>query len=246
MRTALLAVGAGVLGVQALHAGRNWGATPEEAAATLPGDDLVPGPAEQTTLAVTIDASADEVWAWLVQIGQGRGGMYSYDWLENLIGLDIRSSDEIREEWQHLDVGDRVVVVPERYGPLPTGYAFSVARVDPGRTLVLRQSPPEHPWNGVWSFHSIPTGDGRSRLLARSRTERQPQVGLRIATRLGEPVTLVMTRRMLRGIKHRAEGRTHAAIPPSPRTSSRPTENRERGESHASHRGVREPVREHP
>ena len=73
---------------------------------------------------------------------------------------------------------------------------------------MLRQAPPEHPWNGVWSFHVVSSGDGRYRLLVRSRTEAQPQVGLRIATRLGEPVTLAMTRRMLHGIKQRAECRT--------------------------------------
>jgi hypothetical protein len=205
LRTLLFLGGAGALGLQALHARRNWGATPDEVAAMLPGDEFVPDPAEQTTLAVTVDAPADAIWAWLVQMGQGRGGMYSYDWLENLIGLDIHSTDEIREEWQHLAEGDRVVVVPEGYGPMPEGYAFSVARVDPGRALVLRQAPPEHPWNGVWSFHVVPTGDGSCRLLSRARTETAPQVGLRIATRVGEPVTLVMTRRMLHGIKQRAE-----------------------------------------
>jgi hypothetical protein len=131
--------------------------------------------------------------------------MYSYDWMENLIGLDIHTTDEIREEWQHIAVGDRIVVVPEGYDPIPAGYAFAVARVDPCRALVLRQAPPEHPWNGVWSFHVVPTGDGRCRLLSRSRTERPQQLGMRIANRVGEPVTLVMTRRMLHGIKQRAE-----------------------------------------
>ena len=207
----LLLVGAAALGLRALHARRNWGATPDEAAAELPGDELVPDPAEQTTLAVTVEAAADEVWAWLVQIGQDRGGMYSYDWLENLVGLDIHTTDEIREEWQHRAPGDRVVVVPEGYGPMPAGYSFAVARVDPGRALVLRQSPPEHPWNGVWSFHLVPAGAGRCRLLSRARTEVQPQLGLRIATRLGEPVTLLMTRRMLLGLKEHAERRTRAA-----------------------------------
>ena len=131
--------------------------------------------------------------------------MYSYDWLENLVGLDIRTTDEIREEWQHLAVGDRVVVVPEGYGPMPAGYAFTVARADPGCALVLRQAPPEHPWNGVWSFHVVPLEEGRCRLLSRARTEAPTELGLRIATRVGEPVTLVMTRRMLRGIKAHAE-----------------------------------------
>jgi len=205
LRTLLLTAGAGVAGLQVLHARRNWGATAGEAGAPLPGDELVPEPAEQMTLAVTVDAPAEEIWAWLVQIGHGRGGMYSYDWLENLIGLDIHTTEEIREEWQQLAPGDRIVVVPEGYGPMPAGYAFTVARVHSPRALVLRQAPPEHPWNGVWSFHIVPAGENRCRLLARSRTEAPSGLGLRIATRVGEPVTLVMTRRMLHGIKRQAE-----------------------------------------
>jgi hypothetical protein len=205
LRAVLLAAGAGAAGLRLLHTRRNWGASPDEVADALPGDELVPEPAEQTTLAVTVHASADEIWAWLVQIGHGRGGMYSYDWLENLIGLGIHTTDDVREEWQHLAAGDRVVVVPEGYGPMPDGYAFTVAAADPPRSLVLRQAPPEHPWNGVWSFTVVPVADRRCRLLSRSRTEVPARVGMRIATRVGEPVTLVMTRRMLRGIKEHAE-----------------------------------------
>ncbi len=210
--TAVLAtVCAGVLGSQVLHRHRDWGATAAEARATLPGDEFVPEPAEQTTLAVTVDAPAREIWAWLVQIGQDRGGMYSYDWLENLVGLRIHSAVQVQDEWQHLAAGDRVVVVPEGYRPMPAGYAFAVARVDPPTSLVLRQAPPDHPWNGVWSFHVVPVGDDRCRLLSRARTETQAATGLRIATRAMEPVTLVMTRRMLRGIKDRAERQALAA-----------------------------------
>jgi hypothetical protein len=211
LRPLLLVAGAAAAGLQVLHARRNWGATADEAAATLPGDEFVAAPAENTTLAVSVAAPVQEVWTWLVQMGQDRGGMYSYDWLENLFGLRIHSVEEIRPEWQQLAVGERVVVVPEGYGPMPAGYAFTVARVDPPRALVLRQAPPEHPWNGVWSFHLVPAGDGRCRLLARSRTEVAPQLGLRLATRVGEPVTLVMTRRMLHGIRQRAERRITAA-----------------------------------
>jgi hypothetical protein len=205
LRTLMITTAAGALGLEVLHARRNWGATAEEAGARLPGDEFVPEPAEQTTLAVPVAAPAEDVWAWLVQIGQDRGGMYSYDWLENLIGLHIHSAGEVREEWQHLAVGERVVVVPEGYRPMPAGYSFAVARVDPGRALVLRQAPPDNPWNGVWSFHVVPTDDGGCRLLSRSRTEQQAHLGPRIATRVGEPVTLVMTRRMLHGIRERAE-----------------------------------------
>jgi hypothetical protein len=209
LRPLLLAAGVAA-GLQAMHDRRHWGATAGEVAAVLPGDEFVPDPAENTTLAVTVAASPEQVWPWLVQMGQDRGGMYSYDWLENLIGLRIHSAEEIHEQWQHLSVGDRVVVVPEGYGPMPAGYAFTVARIDPPRALVLRQAPPEHPWNGVWSFHVVPVGTGRCRLLARSRTEVSPQLGLRLATRIGEPVTLVMTRRMLHGIRQRAERLTAA------------------------------------
>jgi hypothetical protein len=207
----LLTVGSGALGLAVLHARRNWGATADEVGARLPGDELVPEPAEQTTLAVPVHAPAEEVWAWLVQIGQGRGGMYSYDWLEDLIGLDIHSAEDIRDEWQGLAAGDRVVVVPEGYRPMPAGYAFRVARVDPPWALVLRQAPPDHPWNGVWSFHVVPVGEDRCRLVSRTRTQAPPQPGLRIATRLMEPVTLVMTRRMLHGIEERAERRARSS-----------------------------------
>ena len=215
LRPLLLAAGAAAVGLQAMHARRHWGATAGEVAAVLPGDEFVPDPAENTTLAVTVAAPPEQVWPWLVQMGQNRGGIYSYDWLENLIGLRIHSAEEIREEWQHLSAGDRVVVVPQGYGPMPAGYAFTVALVDPPRALVLRQAPPEHPWNGVWSFHVVPAGERRCRLLARSRTEVAPQLGLRLATRVGEPVTLVMTRRRLQGIKQRSERRAAGAGKPS-------------------------------
>lgn len=216
---AFLVTGAAVAaGLQAVHLRRNRGATGEEVAAVLPGDELVPAPAEQLTTAVGVAAPPGEVWAWLVQIGQDRGGMYSYDRLENLFGLGIHSAGEIREEWQHLDVGDRVVVVPGGHRAMPAGYAFTVARVDPPRALVLRQSPPEHPWNGVWSFHVVPTGESSCRLVSRSRTEVPTRRGLRVATRIGEPVTLVMTRRMLHGIRDRAE-RAHQRSARHPATT---------------------------
>ncbi|HWV76494.1 MAG TPA: hypothetical protein VN027_04205, partial [Isoptericola sp.] len=146
-------MGAVGLGMRLLHACRHWGATADEIVGDLPGDDLVPEPAESTTLGTTVAAPVATIWSWLVQIGQDRGVMYSDDWAENLVGLDIHSTNEVRPPWQHLSPGDRVVVVPERYAGMPSGYAFRVAHVDPPRTLVLRQSPPEHPWNGVWSFH---------------------------------------------------------------------------------------------
>jgi hypothetical protein len=171
----------------------------------LPGDELVPDPATVTTLATTVDAAPEEVWRWLVQIGQDRGGMYSYDWLENLFGLRIHSADRIREEWQHLAPGDRVRLVRKGWLGLKEGLALPVARVDPGRALVLREQPPAQPWDAIWSFHVVPLGPGRCRLISRARSAR-PRGAARLAAWAMSPVTTAMTRRMLLGIKQRAQG----------------------------------------
>ncbi len=216
-RAVLTGVGVGaVAAAAAARRSRHWGSTPEERARTYPGDDLVPEPAVTVTRAISVEAPASEVWPWLVQIGKDRGGMYSYDWLENLLGLGIHSADEIREEWQHVAPGDRVVLVPKGWGPLPDGYSLPVATVLPGCALVLRQAPPEHPWNAVWTFVIDPDGPDRCRLISRSRAERPPGAagGLNaIATEVMDPITLVMTRKMLLGIKARAEARWRARAP---------------------------------
>jgi len=188
---------------------RNWGATPDEVAATSRGDELLGVPVSGVTNAVTVHAPATEVWKWLVQIGQDRGGMYSYEWLENAFGLDIHNAAEIREEWQHLAVGDAVRVVPPGKFGMPDGYAFRVAIVEPPHALVLRQQPPEHPWDSTWAFLIVPTADGECRLISRSRTATSPGVSGMVTRFSGElmgPMILMMTRKMLLGIKVRAEG----------------------------------------
>jgi hypothetical protein len=200
-----------LLGVAARSALRNWGARASEVTGRYLGDELLTGQASTTTYAVTVDAPPQAVWAWLVQIGQGRGGMYSYEWLENLFGLDIHNADELRPEWQHLAVGDQVRVVPPGKLAMPDGYAFRVAIVDPPRALVLRQQPPEHPWNATWAFLVVPDGQDRCRLLSRSRSARLsgiPGLVARAGEELMRPLILVMTRRMLLGIKERAERQT--------------------------------------
>jgi hypothetical protein len=197
------------------HRARNWGATDEEFRATYPGDEMIPEPAGTTTRAVSIAAPAEEVWRWLVQIGQGRGGMYSYDRLENLFGLDIHSAEEVHPEWQDLAVGDRVVLVRSGWMGMEPGYSLPVARLDPGQAIVLRQAPPEHPWNAVWTFVIVPQGPTACRLISHDRAARREGMAGRweaLANSLMEPVTTVMTRRMLLGIKERAERR---AFPPA-------------------------------
>ena len=130
--------------------------------------------------------------------------MYSYDWLENLFGLRIHSADRIREEWQHLAPGDQVRLVRKGWLGLREGFALPVARVDPGRVIVLREQPPAQPWDAIWSFHVLPLGPGRCRLISRSRAA-SPRGPARLATLVMSPVTAGMTRKMLLGIKRRAE-----------------------------------------
>jgi hypothetical protein len=208
-RTVLLgAAAAGAAGYQLIGWMNHWGASEEEIAASYPGDELIDSPADQTTMAVTIGAPAERIWSWLVQLGQDRGGMYSYDRLEQAIGLDIHSAEQINPAWQHLEPDQRIRLVPPGWGPLAEGYTLKVSMVDPPNTLVLRQGPPQDPWDGVWTFAIRPVGPGLCRLISRTRTvrERGPAAAaLRAAGTLGAPLTWFMTRKMLLTLKERAE-----------------------------------------
>lgn len=177
-----------------------WGATGEESHATLAGDDLLPIPDLMATRAITVHASADQVWPWVAQLGQGRGGFYSYDLLENLAGCDIQSADRIVPEWQDIEVGDGVRLAPD--------VGLEVAVVERSRALVLRggvpMGPASPPYDFTWAFVLREQPDGTTRLVVR---ERYLYIR-RWAPLLVEPieaVSFVMTQRMLRGIRDRAE-----------------------------------------
>jgi hypothetical protein len=177
-----------------------WGATDEECDAILAGNDLIPNPDLTATRAITVHAPAEQVWPWVAQLGQGRGGFYSYDALENLVGCHIHSADRIVPEWQDVKVGDQVKLHPE--------VGLEVAVVEPGRALVLRGGVPmgavPPPYDFTWAFVLREQPDGTTRLLVRERyAYTQPGVGF-----LVEPVAVVafvMSQRMLRGIRDRAE-----------------------------------------
>ena len=172
-----------------------WGATNEEAAAELPGDDLLAAPDILSTRAITIDAPASAIWPWLLQFGPGRGGAYTYDWIENLLGLDMHSTDRILPEFQHLEVGDAF--------PLGTkGPVVRVASIDPERSVVFRSD--DGHW--VWSFTLVDTAGG-TRLLSRNRIASPDAgpIGRAVNTAIMEPGSLVMERKMLHGFKQRAE-----------------------------------------
>jgi hypothetical protein len=177
-----------------------WGATDEEMDATLAGDDLIPNPDLMATRAITVHTAADQVWPWIAQLGQGRGGFYSYDALENLVGCDIHSADRVVPDWQDLKVGDQVKLHPE--------VGLGVTAVEPGRALVLRGGVPmgavPPPYDTTWAFVLREQADGTTRLLVRERYAYTQ----RWAPLLVEPVAVVafvMSQRMLRGVRDRAE-----------------------------------------
>ena len=177
-----------------------WGATDEELKAALPGDELVPAADLTATRAVTVCAVAGEVWPWIAQLGQGRGGFYSYDFLENLVGCDIHSAERVVAEWQSIDVGDAVHLHPE--------VGLIVAVVEPGRALVLRggvaigRRPP--PYDFTWAFVLRDQADGSTRLMVRERYG-YSRWWARLLVEPVEVISFVMSRRMLRGIKQRSE-----------------------------------------
>jgi len=171
-----------------------WGATDEELKMSLPGDELVEEPKLNATHAITIDAPVGNVWPWLVQVGQKRGGFYSYTWLENLVGCQMRNADQIVPEWQELKVGDEVWLHPKA-PPL------KVLAIEPERTIVLENS---------WTFFLRPINAHSTRLIIRGRGEFNPDLKNALLNFLlwrgvFEPAHFIMERKMMLGIKDRAE-----------------------------------------
>jgi hypothetical protein len=168
---------------------------------TMLGDKEVTLPSYEATLGVTIDAAPAAIWPWLVQIGCGRGGLYSYDWLDRLFGyLDAPSAERILPEWQQLAVGDEI--------PIGRGGGFPVKAIEPFRSLVLGGRAQEVEWS--WELALAPAGVGQTRLISRSRVRSPARLRPRITMRFIEPAAFLMTRKMLLGIKRRAEVSAHA------------------------------------
>jgi hypothetical protein len=168
-----------------------WGATDGEAAARLPGDELLADADGVSTRAIEIDAPASAVWPWLAQIGPlPRGGAYTYDWIENLLGLNMHSSDTVLPEFQHPEVGETIGFGSNR---------MRLERVDHDHLLAWRSED----GNWVWSF-VLTEHLGTTRLISRNRF-RLPTLAARIAMLPMEAGSLVMERKMLIGIKDRAE-----------------------------------------
>lgn len=169
---------------------QHWGSTADERASRYPGDETSgPRPLSRTTRAVTVNAPAEHVWRWIAQIGQERGGFYSYDVLENLAGCHLHSADRIHPEWQQVKAGDPIGMTPE--------LSTEVEAVEPGHALVIKN----------WGSYVVePIDERRCRVIARSHVDRG--LGALAYLILIELPHGIMERRMLLGIKQRAE---HAA-----------------------------------
>lgn len=177
-----------------------WGATAGEVDATVPGDSLVPDAKWSYTHAVTIDAPPERVWPWIAQLGQGRGGFYSYDRLENLVGCDVTNATEILPEFQKLRAGDKVLLHP-KVPPL------SVAILEPGSHLVLRSDISDTGDTSTWAFQLVRKTDGGTRLIERGRFTNGPGLTSHLAfgPTFVEPISFVMSRRMLLTIRTLSE-----------------------------------------
>jgi hypothetical protein len=173
-----------------------WGATDDEITRTMPGDALIPD-ATSATRAITIKATAADVWPWLVQIGYGKAGWYSYDWIDN----DFQpSADRIVPEYQHLSVGDKILMMPTM--------GFVVESVDPPMSIVsiLEDG------STSWCLGLYGDGEGVTRLVSRWRPKFERTPANYVMTALAEPGTFIMEQKMLRTIRDRVETKEDEGI----------------------------------
>ncbi|MCZ7568335.1 MAG: hypothetical protein M5U01_07085 [Ardenticatenaceae bacterium] len=169
-----------------------WGATDEEVARSMPGDDIVERPTLNATRAVTIEARPEVIWPWLVQIGIKRAGWYSYDWVDN---LGIPSAERIIPEFQHLKVGDLIPLSPNGK------QGFWVKDFQANQWILW--------WDNkgwvTWAWGLYPLDEKRTRLITRVRMRYRwlsPSIIFSLVLDVGD---IVMMRKCMLGIKRRAE-----------------------------------------
>jgi hypothetical protein len=192
----------------------HWGVDEATARQARPGDELVLAPVWSWTHGVEIDAGPERVWRWIAQIGADRGGFYSYQWLENLVGCGLRNADAVHPAWE-LSLGDELLLHPKA-PPL------RIVRLERGHYLVAHAPLDEvarakgRPWaTASWLFALEPLPGGGTRLLTRYRVACSSDIATRLALgpALLEPIGFAMDRRMLLGVKERVEREARYALP---------------------------------
>lgn len=196
-----------------------WGATDAEVRAAMPGDELLPEAHFVATRAITIDAPPEAVWPWLVQVGYGRGGFYSYDLIDS---LGKPSTEELLPQWQHLDVGD--VIAPMTRRPSPAT-SFTLAASEHPHSMVWVKP------DSTWSWRLDHRADHSTRLVTRLKQRYALRPSTLVTVPLLELGDFPMMCRMLQGIKRRAESPPSrpdrsavlsAGSPPRPRAGGAP------------------------
>lgn len=196
---------------------RSWGATPAETTRTFPGDELIPDPNGGATMGTTLPAPPERVWPWLLQMGGGRGGWYSWDWVDN---AGAPSADRIVPEWQDLEVGQHLQRPASPAVPKDPANWWTVAVLEPNRTLVLQTSydlfgrsfDPRTgpvPWastEGTWGFYLKEAPRGRTRLVVRTRSRSRPLLTRPLVLLVGEPVHFIMQTRQFHNLRSRIAG----------------------------------------
>ncbi|MCP4975080.1 MAG: SRPBCC family protein [Maribacter sp.] len=190
----------------------HWGLRKEEANRKLPGDGLVDLPKTKFTHAVNINAPAEFVWPWIAQIGQGRGGFYTYEALENLIGLNIYNSDVVLPEFQNPNIGDIIPFGPDGGYPLVICEEGSAMAIETSLNLEINRdydpyvSTPEKYLHLSWLWYVEALDGNHSRFISRNRVDFDPSFKAKLIFRfLSEPIIFAMDRKMCLGIKKRAE-----------------------------------------
>jgi len=168
-----------------------WNCTGEDVSRVIAGDELVPHPTFITNRGISIQAKPDSIWPWLVQLGEGRGGFYSYDWIDHLLGFDINSADRILPQFQS---------PPQPGGIIPRGMYIWAVKND--QYLVLGTPPSFAGFQTTWALALFPQTDGSTKLISRLRIhyDRWSLPNLLIAAVL-DPGQFIMEQKMLRTLK---------------------------------------------
>lgn len=191
---------------------RKWGSTYEELHRKLPGDELVKDVKGWYQHAININAATADVWPWIVQLGQNKGGFYSYELLENIVGSKIHTADNIVPEYQDTVVGDKVAMTPK-------AAPYIVTAIDPGKAFVLQlrvnlqtqetvdnaQLLPDKYQDSSWVFFLEEDAEGNTRLISRSRNDWNQSKTNTLFYGIFGVISMAMDRKMLKGIKKRAE-----------------------------------------
>jgi hypothetical protein len=179
-----------------------WGATEAEVERTLPGDELIKRTPADSTHAATIDAPPEKVWPWIAQIGDERGGFYSYTFIENLMmGEEVyHNANAILPQFQNPQPGEGLVMD-----------AMQVHDLEPGKWLLAAETSEKGDFDWVWLWHVEPVGSEQTRLLVRQAMRLSLGTSNAVLTTLTDLGSFVMDRRMIEGLKLRAEGRTEPA-----------------------------------